>query len=177
MGGIVLMSSMASHIPDRTDASLIALRRILRATEIYARDLAQSVGLTPSQLRVLQIVAGKQAGWATPKELSTQMRLSQATITALVDKLVTRGLVERVRSDSDRRQTNVVLSAAGRSTVDNAPDALQQKYVQSFDLLADWEQAQLVASLERVAAMLDADEIDASPVLTMGDIRGGGKIG
>jgi DNA-binding MarR family transcriptional regulator len=164
---------MSMQDPDRTDASLIALRRILRATEIYAGELAQSVGLTSSQLRLLQIVAGKHAGSATPKELSVQMRLSQGTITALVDKLVARGQVERVQSDTDRRQINVVITDSGRATVDNAPDALQQRYVNSFMKLADWEQAQLVASLERVAAMLDADEIDASPVLTIGDIHSG----
>jgi len=159
--------------PDRTDASLIALRRILRATEIYARELAQSVGLTSSQLRVLQIIAGKPDASATPKELSRQMRLSQGTITALVDKLETQGQVVRVRSAADRRQTDVTLTDAGRATVDNAPDALQQRYVNAFMALEDWEQAQLVASLERVAAMLDADAIDASPVLTVGDIHAG----
>lgn len=162
---------MTSHTPDRTDASLIALRRILRATENYAKDLAGAARLTPSQLRVLQIVAGKPDASATPKALAVQMGLSQATITTLVDKLVHRGLVVRVRSEVDRRQTNVVLSDAGRSTMDDAPDALQQKYVRAFQQLHDWEQAQLVASLERVAAMLDAEEIDASPVLTVGEIK------
>ena len=162
---------MTDHVPDRTDASLIALRRILRATEIYARDLAQSHGLTPSQLRVLQIVAGKPDARATPTELATQMGLTQATITALVDKLVARDQVTRQRSDRDRRQTHVVLTEAGRLTVDNAPDALQQRYVQAFERLADWEQAQLVASLERVAAMLDAAELDAAPVLSLGEIK------
>jgi hypothetical protein len=41
--------------------------------------------------------------------------------------------------------------------------------------MADWEQAQLVATLERVADMLDARKIDASPVLTTGEIRSGKK--
>ncbi len=159
--------------PDRLDASLIALRRILRATEIYARKLAASVGMTSSQLRVLQIIAGKPGASAKPKELATQMRLSQGTITALVDKLQAQGQVVRVRSETDRRQTDVTLTPAGRATVDNAPDALQQRYVNAFLKLEDWEQAQLVASLERVAAMLDADAIDASPVLTVGDIHAG----
>jgi DNA-binding MarR family transcriptional regulator len=159
--------------PDRLDASLIALRRILRATEIYARKLAAQVGMTSSQLRVLQIIAGKPGAAAKPKELATQMRLSQGTITALVDKLQAQGQVVRVRSETDRRQTDVTLTAAGRATVDNAPDALQQRYVNAFLKLDDWEQAQLVASLERVAAMLDADAIDASPVLTVGDIHAG----
>ncbi len=154
---------------DRTDASLIALRRILRATELYARDLAASAGLTPAQLRVLQIVNEK--GSTTPKDLAAQMGLAQATITALVDKLVTAALVGRAPSQTDRRQINVALTQAGRETLANAPDALQQKFVRQFEALENWEQAMLVAALERVSAMLDAERIDAAPVLTTGDLH------
>lgn len=160
---------MTDQTRDRTDQSLIALRRILRATELFARDLAHSAGLTPAQLRVLQIVAQRDS--ATPKELAVQMGVSQATVTALVDKLVTRGLVTRVPSERDRRQVNIVATDAGRNTLENAPDALQQRYVAAFAELEDWEQALLVASLERVAAMLNAEWIDAAPVLTTGEIK------
>jgi len=162
---------MTAKPHDRTDESLIALRRILRATELYARDLAQAAGMTPAQLRVLQIVDEK-AG-TTPKTLANQMSVSQATVTALVDKLVASGMVERVSSELDRRQINVVMTALGQSTLEHAPDALQQRYVRAFAELADWEQAQLVSSLERVAGMLDAKDIDASPVLTTGEIPAG----
>ena len=155
---------------DRVDESLIALRRILRSTELYARSLAQAAGLSPAQLRVLQIVVG-EGGSATPTLLATRMGVSQATVTALVDKLVARRFVLRERSARDRRQTNVMITDAGRSAAEEAPDALQQRYVKAFQSLADWEQAQLVASLERVAAMLDAEDMDASPVLTTGDIK------
>ncbi len=154
---------------DRVDQSLIALRRILRATENYERDLAQSARLTPAQLRVLQIV--EERGSVTPKALATQMGIRQASVTTLVDKLVTRGMVERVPSKTDRRQTNVTVTDAGRAMVESAPDALQQRYVQAFEALKDWEQAQLIASLERVATMLDAEGIDASPVLATGELH------
>ncbi|MAM09090.1 MarR family transcriptional regulator [Martelella lutilitoris] len=154
---------------DRVDQSLIALRRILRATENYERDLAQSARLTPAQLRVLQIV--EERGSVTPKALATQMGIRQASVTTLVDKLVTRGMVERVPSRTDRRQTNVTVTDAGRAMVESAPDALQQRYVQAFESLKDWEQAQLIASLERVATMLDAEGIDASPVLATGELH------
>ncbi|MEN9060209.1 MarR family winged helix-turn-helix transcriptional regulator [Ponticoccus litoralis] len=157
---------------DRTDESLIALRRILRSTELYARDLAQAAGLTPAQLRVLQIVAAK-GGSTQPKALAKQMGVSQATVTALVDKLVDRGFATRHRNAEDRRQTDVVLTPDGQAAVEEAPDALQQRYVKEFEKLADWEQAMLVGALERVAAMLDAHELDASPVLTIGDIHTG----
>ncbi|WP_223877805.1 MarR family winged helix-turn-helix transcriptional regulator [Histidinibacterium aquaticum] len=155
---------------DRTDESLIALRRILRATEQFGRELAQASGLTAAQFRVLQLVAEK--GSITAKEISVRMGITQATVTSLVDKLVSQGMVLREKSDRDRRQTNIGLTERGAHAIDEAPDALQQRYVRAFEALKDWEQAQVVASLERVAAMLDADDIDASPVLDIGDIRG-----
>ncbi|GGE21084.1 MarR family transcriptional regulator [Primorskyibacter flagellatus] len=167
-----ILSVMNETDPNRVDDSLIALRRILRATEQYERDLAASAGLSPAQLRVLQIIAGKPDASATPSALAQQMGVSQATVTSVVDKLVARGLVRRVPSETDRRQTNVILTVTGRSALDEAPDALQQRYVREFVKLEDWEQAQLVASLERVAAMMDAHLIDASPVLTVGAIDG-----
>jgi DNA-binding MarR family transcriptional regulator len=157
----------------RVDDSLIALRRIIRATALHERDLAQAAGMTPATLRVLQILRGRPEGSATPKALATQMGVAQATITALVDKLVAAGQVVRQRSETDRRQTNVLITATGRAAVDDAPDALQQRFVRAFEQMQDWEQAQLVSSLERVAAMLDAEDIDASPVLTTGEIHAG----
>jgi DNA-binding MarR family transcriptional regulator len=154
---------------DRVDSSLIALRRILRATELFGRNLKQSVGVTAAQLRVLQIIA--ERGQATAKEISVRMRVSQATVTSLVDKLVREGMVLREKSAQDRRQTNIHVTPKGRLTLNEAPDPLQQRFVRNFDALEDWEQALLVASLERVAAMLDADDLDASPVLDSGDIK------
>ncbi|MCQ0969632.1 MarR family transcriptional regulator [Paracoccus sp. TK19116] len=155
---------------DRTDQSLIALRRILRATELYSRELAQSVGLTPAQLRVLQILAAHD-GHDTPTDLAHQMGVSQATVTALVDKLVTRGMVSRVPSHTDRRQTHVTLTKAGEAAGKEAPDALQQRYVREFEKLEDWQQALILAALERVAAIFDSGRHDAAPVLTGGEIR------
>ncbi|TQS74087.1 MarR family transcriptional regulator [Rhodobacteraceae bacterium] len=152
----------------RTDMSLIALRRILRATEIFGRDLAKAAGLTPVQFRVLQVVA--ETDWSTAKAISTRMGVSQATVTSLVDKLVDKGMVKRQRSEIDRRQTDIVLTPAGSYALEEAPDALQQRFVKKFESLEDWEQAQLIASLERVAGMLDAHDLDVAPVLHVGEL-------
>lgn len=154
---------------DRTDTSLIALRRILRATELYGRTLARTAGLTPVQIRLLQIVMSH--GSATPTQISFQMGVSPATISTLLDRLAAKRMIERRRSESDRRQTNIVLTPEGHAAVAGAPDPLQQKYVAEFEALADWEQAMIVAALERVAAMLNASAIDASPLLDTGEIN------
>lgn len=154
---------------NRTDVSLIALRRILRATELFGKELAQAAGLSPVQFRVMQLVSEK--GMSTPKAISVQMGVTQATVTALLDKLEKQGMLTRERSQVDRRQMNIAVTERGRHTLAEAPDPLQQRYVRKFEALQDWEQAQLIASLERVAAMLDADDLDASPVLDVGDFK------
>ncbi|MBY6140471.1 MarR family transcriptional regulator [Leisingera daeponensis] len=152
---------------DRIDASLIALRRILRATDLFGRELAQSVELTAAQFRVLQIIAGREH--CTAKEISQQMRISQATVTSLVDKLVRKGMVLREKSLADRRQTDILVTEKGSQAIADAPDPLQQRFVRKFAAMEDWEQAALIAALERVASMLDAEDIDAAPVLDTGE--------
>lgn len=161
---------MAKNANDRTDDSLVALRRILRATELYERRLAAAVGLTSAQLRVLQLVAMQPQTGMTPTALADRIGISQATVTALVDRLVSQGLVRRQKSQADRRQTDVLITQLGQESLGAAPNALQQRFVTSFKRLEPWEQALLVSSLERVASMLDARHLDASPVLTIGEI-------
>ncbi|SES15617.1 DNA-binding transcriptional regulator, MarR family [Tranquillimonas rosea] len=152
---------------DRTDKSLVAIRRILRSTELYGRELAKAAGLTAVQIRVLQIVA--EQGRATPKEICRRMGVSAATMSSLLDRLQKKRMVERHPSAHDRRVTNIVITPEGQHAVDTAPDPLQQKYVKKFESLEDWEQAMIVSVLERVASMLDETGIEASPVLDIGD--------
>ncbi|MHA6326872.1 MarR family winged helix-turn-helix transcriptional regulator [Roseivivax sp. CAU 1753] len=153
---------------DRTDTSLVALRRILQATEFYGRTLARDAGLTAVQLRVLQIVA--ETGNCHPSEIATRMGVSQATISVLIKKLKAFGLLERHQSAEDRRQIDLTITPEGEARLRSAPNALQQSYVGQFEALPDWEQSMIVAVLERVAAMLDQGEYDASPVLATGEI-------
>jgi DNA-binding MarR family transcriptional regulator len=153
---------------ERSNNALVALRRILRATELSARQLASQTGLTPSQLIVLQIVAAD--GKSLPSTVARHAHLSQATVTSLVDKLVRADLVRRRRDTEDRRRIWIELTDAGLSRIAASPDLLQDRFQTSFDALQDWEQAMIVTALERVSAMLDAGTIDASPVLDVGDI-------
>ncbi|MEQ8748913.1 MAG: MarR family transcriptional regulator [Amphiplicatus sp.] len=151
---------------DRSEAALIALRRILRATEFSARSLARATGLTPSQLIVLNMV--DHLGDATPTDLARNASLTLATMTTLVDKLEDRGFITRRRDEADRRRMLIRITKAGKKTLTESPDALQQQFQKRFEALADWEQASLIAALEKVAALLGAKDIDAAPVLDIG---------
>lgn len=153
---------------DRSDTALIALRRILRATELNSRLLASQTGLTTSQFIILQIVARERK--VLPSAVAKAAGLTQATVTSLVDKLERGELVERRRDTEDRRRIWIEATAKGRKALADSPDLLQDRFQGAFRRLADWEQAMIVAALERVSVMLDAATLDASPVLDIGDI-------
>lgn len=150
----------------RSESALIALRRILRATEFNARNLARVSGLTPSQVLALQFL--KDAEGATPTEIATHASLKQATITTLLDRLEDRKFIKRHRDAKDGRRIIVSLTGAGKRALEASPDALQQLFQERFERLADWEQASIIASLERVASLLNAENIEAGPVLDIG---------
>ncbi|HEX5765820.1 MAG TPA: MarR family winged helix-turn-helix transcriptional regulator [Woeseiaceae bacterium] len=153
---------------NRSDTALIALRRILRATELNSRLLASQTGLTTSQFIILQIVARENR--VLPSAVAKSAGLTQATVTSLVDKLARHGLVNRRRDTEDRRRIWIEVTAAGRKALAASPDLLQDRFQTAFLRLADWEQSMIIAALERVSTMLDAATLDASPILDIGEL-------
>lgn len=150
----------------RSEDALIALRQIQRRTEQASKRLAAMVGLTPSQLLVMQILS--ERGEVSAGELSKMTQLKHATITTLVDKLVTRGLLSRRRCEEDRRRVWLMLLPEGQAAITTAPDLLQDTFQVRFGQLPDWQQAMLVSSLERITALLDAEDLEAAPILDVG---------
>jgi DNA-binding MarR family transcriptional regulator len=150
----------------RSEHALIALRQIQRKTEQASKKLAAQAGLTPSQLLVMQILA--ESGEISAGEVSKLTQLKHATITSLVDKLVARGLATRRRCEEDRRRVWLTILPEGQNAITSAPDLLQETFQTRFETLPDWHQAMLVSSLERVAALLDAEDLEAAPILDVG---------
>jgi len=146
------------------DDVLVSLRRILRATSMHSRKLGRSVGLSAPQLLVLRTAHEQQ--WPTASEIARAVSLSQATITTILNNLENRGLLVRERGTTDRRRVHVALTDEGRKVLSAAPKPLQESFAARFEALPRWEQHQLVAVLERVAVMMDAEDLDAAPLLS-----------
>ena len=152
---------------NQEDQVLINLRQIIRATDLYSRQLNKEVGLTAPQLLILQAIRG--LGAVSISKLSQQVSLSQATVTNIIDRLESRGLVARHRSTEDRRVVHATLTEDGAGKVLDAPTPLQDTFSKRFADLDDWEKSMIVAALQRVSAMMNAEDIDASPVLHVGN--------
>jgi DNA-binding MarR family transcriptional regulator len=152
-----------------TEMVVTALRRIMHAVDMRSRRLISSHGITGPQimiLKVLSVLNGSSVG-----ELTREVHLSQATVTGILDRLEKRGLVERQRSDVDKRKVNVSLTRAGEKILADAPPLLQEKFMSEFAKLEDWEQTQILSSLQRIVSMMEASDIRVEPILTSDSIE------
>lgn len=143
-----------------------SIRRIIRATDVHSRRLVKESGLTSAQILIMHAIGSER--FHNTSKIADEVSLSQATVTNIVERLEHRGLIMRQRDERDKRKVNLWLSDKGREVLNNAPRLLQQHFVERFDRLESWEQQMIVSSLQRVALLMDAHELDASPVLDVG---------
>lgn len=154
-------STWGISMSTRSESALVTLRRIMHVADTNARALARRTGLTLAQMIVLEIVAEDDR--TTPKEIARRSGVSQATITSLLDKLEGRDLISRRRSEQDRRLMRVAATEKGRKLLADSPNPLYAAFSTKFEGLPEWEQLMLLAGLERVAGLMNADTAEALP--------------
>ena len=151
------------------DEVLVALRRVIRATDLYSKHLSKTTGLTAPQILLLKTIRDK--GEVTIGEISNEMSLSQATVTTIIDRLEKKNLVFRERSKEDKRKVHAYLTNEANEILKHAPTPLQEHFSKQFNNLHDWEKTMIISSLQRVAQMMDAQHLDAAPILDVGTLE------
>jgi len=150
--------------PSSYDESILrALRRIIRAVDLYSRQLSIRHSLTGPQLVCLRQLM--TAGPMTPGQLARDISLSPATISGILDRLERRGYLTRNRRPEDKRQILVTLTEDGRKLVKRTPLPLHERFTQRLARLPESRQAEIDRVLQKVVAMMEAEEIDAAPLL------------
>jgi len=141
-----------------------AVRRIVRAIDLRSREVSRAVGLTIPQIVVLQAV--RDLGKVTTRALSDHADLSAATVVTILDKLESKGLIERYRSQVDRRIVHTRLTGEGDAILERVPPLLHDEFRRSLATCPPDSQRALAEAIERIAAMMKADELDAASILT-----------
>lgn len=157
------MAKFASGADPQPQRALIALRRIIRATDLHSKRVRRESGLTVPQVVLLRAI--EALGEVSGRALAEEVSLSQSTVSTILDRLESRGLVERYRSPNDRRVVHVRLTALGREALERAPALLHVRFIEALEQLPVPERKTILESLERVAAMMGAESVDAAPLL------------
>jgi len=145
-----------------------ALRRIIRAIDLHSHSLVHRFGLTGPQLVVLKELI--ECAPQTVSELAASVSLSQATVTGILDRLERKAMVVRTRDAADKRRVLVTPTAAADEVLAGAPPLLQEHFTDAFVRLPDWEQNQILSSLQRIVALMEAGDVEAGPILTTGPL-------
>ncbi len=149
------------------DQVLVSLRQIIRAIDLHSKHLERESGLTGPQLLVIQSIS--QFDMVTAGQIARKVNLSQATVTTILDRLEKKAYVTRERSQEDKRKVLIRLTEAGELILKQAPTLLQESFINNFEGLEEWDQNQILSSLQRVAHMMQAGHLDAAPLLDSSD--------
>lgn len=118
-----------------------ALARLAKSAEMALGG----VDLSLPQYRVLVFLSEHDA--AAASALASRLDVTRPTITAIVDGLVARGLVERRPASGDRRRVEHHLTAAGEQLLGAGDDAIVGRLRAIADHLDGAEAAQAGAGL------------------------------
>jgi len=147
---------------------MAALRRIIRAIDLHSRTLVRRYGLTGPQLVVLKELV--ETSPQPVNSLAAAVNLSQATVTGILDRLERKAMITRERDSKDKRKVMVSPTAEAEDALAGAPPLLQEHFTVAFSGLAEWEQTQILSSLQRIVVLMEAGSVEAGPILTTGPL-------
>jgi DNA-binding MarR family transcriptional regulator len=147
---------------------LRSLRRIMRRIELASFELESNFGITAPQLLCLRALVHQ--GPMIQNELSKAVHLSASTLVGVLDRLEAKGFVTRTRDHVDRRRIHVEATTLGEHRERHAPEPLQAHLERQLEALHEREQASIAQALEHLVVLLEAQHIEAPPVLASGPI-------
>ena len=138
---------------DESDDKLVAAAR---AAAKLARQVTIPLGQVGLSLPQYRVLAFLDEGDAAPSDLAGRLSVSRPSITALMDGLVTRGLVERRPDPDDGRRVSHHLTEDGRSTLRSADRAVGDRLVAIGTHVHAGDSTRLIASLARFGEAIRA---------------------
>lgn len=153
------------HEDSRVDAVdvLNALRRYRSAESAAQRRAREALGIGENALHALRVLIDAERAGRTvnSKDLAEQLEITAASTSALVDRLVRSGHVERHPDPDDRR--GVILTASGGSMRQalEVIDGLDARTLEVAEHLPPADMAVIVAFLDEMVRVVDHVDVGA----------------
>ena len=149
-----LVQGWTSVRPDLDFRPMAVFARCNRLVTLGLRSLESALSqhdLTVGDFDVLSALRRSGAPFTLrPSELAERLMVTRAGVTSRVDRLAERGLVERRRDLEDRRSEPIVLTDAGRRTIEGALSDFLEAEADLFAALTENQQRQLESLLRRL---------------------------
>lgn len=127
-----------------------AISRLSRRLDVFYRARFDALGISPGEWNVLQALAMEGRGGSShPSKLADASGVSASAMTHRLDRMVTRGLVERRPDPTNRTRAVVSLTRAGWELFRRAVLEAETEEAGIFAPLTDAERRTLATLLEK----------------------------
>ncbi len=131
-------------------------RIIIGAVRQHSRELESACGVGGAQVWMLAAIA--ETPEITVSKLSRALSIHVSTASNLLDKLAKRGLVERLRSDDDRRAVRLRITHAGQVILDRAPRPASGLIIDALSRMSHESLARLDEDLARLIGHINTTD-------------------
>jgi DNA-binding MarR family transcriptional regulator len=104
-------------------------QRLYKSVDTYDQAVSEALGINRSDLRGLKAL---QHGPLTPKRLAEELALTSGTVTPLLDRLESLGLIRRSASATDRRSLMIEMTTEGDSRVAKLYNRIDREFTKVF---------------------------------------------
>jgi len=136
-----------------------ALRRIVRALELYSQEVRKTFGLTGPQLWAMKTL--HRQGPLTMTDLASALAVQPSTLSLLINRLQSRGLVRKLRQRDDRRVVKLRLTQEGARLAAKAPSAAQGRLLHGLRGLPPARLRTMRRVLSDLVDMMEAGDVEA----------------
>jgi len=140
---------MRRELKEDLDRIVETIIYLVTESRRLSKEEATRNGVTPTQLSVLKLL--QEIGDLSLGSLSKEIRAHNSTVTGIVDRMEAAGLIERARSDQDRRVWIVRLTTAGKKVAERARVSPWDLLRHALDELSAADQEKLTSLLRKVA--------------------------
>jgi DNA-binding MarR family transcriptional regulator len=148
---------MDSPAPSRSKRTAFLLSQLGALASSRFAERTREIGLTPSDAGVLRLL-GRAPG-LSQRSLADRLGAVPSRVVPLIDSLQARGLVQRVRSSTDRRNYELRLTVEGATVLRSLREIAERHEAELLAPLTSEQCAQLGSLLARLAGAnaLDTD--------------------
>jgi len=129
--------------------TFLNLWRTYDRLRMFEEQLFGQYELTPQQYNALRLLKHEYPGNLPTLTLASKLVSRAPDITRLLDKLVERGLIERVRSDDNRRVVRVSITADGLQLLSELSAEVRRCHAAQVGHMPDEELRQLIRLLQK----------------------------
>jgi MarR family transcriptional regulator len=149
---------------------LVKLRKIIRSINLESKKIEKELGISIPQLLVLKYLSDQSDYRAFAKDIKGYINLNASTVSGIISRLESKGLVAKSQKANDKRAIYIILTAKGAELLHKSPSTLQEKLSKRLKKLTKTQIEELDRNIELLTLIMDVEDMDAAPLLTIDEI-------